>query len=141
MTMFIGRSYADAFAPVRWQSCSAPTKTARISCWWIRAATTPSSLPTSGCPSIPAPTLPGACYGKRAGHARPVRQEIRCREHRGFDQWAKELEAYPPSWAEKVTGIRAETIDRLAVEFAQAAPALPSTQLARRVRLLVRELR
>lgn len=41
----------------------------------------------------------------------------------GFDQWAKELEAYPPSWAEKVTGIRAETIDRLAVEFAQAAPA------------------
>ena len=34
MTMFIGRSYADA---ARWPRCSRRTRTARTSCWWIRA--------------------------------------------------------------------------------------------------------
>ena len=41
----------------------------------------------------------------------------------GFDEWAKELAEYPPEWAEGVTGIPADTIARLAMEFAEAAPA------------------
>lgn len=41
----------------------------------------------------------------------------------GFDEWAAAVADYTPQWAEGVTGIPADTIDRLAVEFAQAAPA------------------
>ena len=41
----------------------------------------------------------------------------------GFDEWAKNLVECTPEWAADVTGIPATTITRLAVEFAQAAPA------------------
>ncbi len=41
----------------------------------------------------------------------------------GFEDWAQRLGEYTPAWAEKITGIPADTIDRLAHEFAEAAPA------------------
>ncbi len=41
----------------------------------------------------------------------------------GFDTWAEALASYTPSWAESITGIEAGTIERLALEMAQAAPA------------------
>jgi thiosulfate reductase/polysulfide reductase chain A len=44
----------------------------------------------------------------------------------GFDQFAKHLsqKGYTPEWAEKVTGVDAETIRRLAREFAGTKPAI-----------------
>ena len=41
----------------------------------------------------------------------------------GFEDWAASLADCTPEWAEKITGIPATTIARLAVEFAEAAPA------------------
>ena len=41
----------------------------------------------------------------------------------GFDEWAQALVPYTPAWAEGVCGIDAAVIERLAVQFAQAAPA------------------
>ncbi len=40
----------------------------------------------------------------------------------GFDDWAARLEEYTPEWAAGVTGIDAETIERLANEMWDAAP-------------------
>ncbi|MEG0070590.1 MAG: molybdopterin-dependent oxidoreductase [Raoultibacter sp.] len=41
----------------------------------------------------------------------------------GFDEWAAKIVECTPHWAQGVTGIEASVIKRLAVEFAQAAPA------------------
>lgn len=41
----------------------------------------------------------------------------------GFDDWAQTLTEYTPKWAEGITGIPAETIERLARDLAAAAPA------------------
>ncbi len=41
----------------------------------------------------------------------------------GFDEWAAATENCTPQWAEKITGIPADTIERLAAAFAEAAPA------------------
>ncbi len=41
----------------------------------------------------------------------------------GFDEWAARIVEHTPEWAEKLTGIPAATITRLALEFADAAPA------------------
>jgi len=40
----------------------------------------------------------------------------------GFDELAQEVEQYTPEWAEPITQIPAETIHRIAQEFAAAAP-------------------
>ena len=40
----------------------------------------------------------------------------------GFDELAKEVSQYTPAWAATLTGIPAETISRIAHEFAAAAP-------------------
>lgn len=40
----------------------------------------------------------------------------------GFDDWASRLPDYTPTWAEEITGIPADTIERLAREMAAAAP-------------------
>ena len=41
----------------------------------------------------------------------------------GFDEWAAAISGCTPAWAEQITGIPADTIERLAAEFAEAAPA------------------
>jgi thiosulfate reductase/polysulfide reductase chain A len=40
----------------------------------------------------------------------------------GFDEVAKEVGRYTPKWAEMISGIPAETIQRIAREFSEAAP-------------------
>ena len=49
-----------------------------------------------------------------------------------FDEWASAIAGYTPEWAEGITGIPAATIERLALEFAEAAPAA-SIEPSRRV--------
>ena len=46
----------------------------------------------------------------------------------GFDEWASAIAGYTPEWAEGVTGIPAADIERLALEFAEAAPRPPSSR-------------
>lgn len=41
----------------------------------------------------------------------------------GFDEWATAIASCTPAWAEEITGIPANTIERLAAAFAEAAPA------------------
>ena len=41
----------------------------------------------------------------------------------GFDEWAAAIAGCTPAWAEEITGIPANTIERLAAAFAEAAPA------------------
>ena len=41
----------------------------------------------------------------------------------GFDVWKKDLEQYTPEWAEGITGIAADTIERIARMMAENAPA------------------
>ncbi|MGN0073057.1 MAG: molybdopterin-dependent oxidoreductase [Coriobacteriales bacterium] len=41
----------------------------------------------------------------------------------GFGEWEKAIAGYTPLWAQDVCGIDAAVIERLAVQFAQAAPA------------------
>ena len=41
----------------------------------------------------------------------------------GFDEWAAAIAECTPAWAEEITGIPANTIERLAAQFAEAAPA------------------
>ena len=41
----------------------------------------------------------------------------------GFDEWVSAIAGYTPEWAEGITGIPAADIERLALEFAEAAPA------------------
>ncbi len=41
----------------------------------------------------------------------------------GFNEWAAYLQSCTPDWASEITGIDANTITRLATEFADAAPA------------------
>ena len=40
----------------------------------------------------------------------------------GFEDWAARVEEYTPEWASEITGIPAETIERLANEMWEAAP-------------------
>jgi len=40
----------------------------------------------------------------------------------GFEEYAKELENYTPEWAEKLTGISADTITRIATDMGKAKP-------------------
>jgi thiosulfate reductase / polysulfide reductase chain A len=40
----------------------------------------------------------------------------------GFDEYAKELENYTPEWAEKLTGINADVITRIAIDMGKAKP-------------------
>lgn len=41
----------------------------------------------------------------------------------GFDSWRRQIGSYTPKWAERITGISADTIERIAGELADAAPA------------------
>lgn len=41
----------------------------------------------------------------------------------GFDVWSADLQQYTPEWAEDITGVSADVIERLAHSFAENAPA------------------
>lgn len=124
MTMFIGRSYADAIRPSSVASLQkAHDKGAHIVLVDPRCNNS-IKFADEWVPINPGTDLALVLAMANVLVTRNLYDKEYVAAHTvGFEQWAKELEAYTPSWAEKVTGIRAETIDRLAVEFAQAAPA------------------
>ena len=124
MTMFIGRSYADAIRPSSVVALQkAHEKGAHI------VLVDPRCNNSRVFADEWVPINPGtdlalvlAMSNVLVTHGRYDKEFVAANTV-GFDEWAKELAEYPPEWAEGVTGIPADTIARLAMEFAEAAPA------------------
>ncbi|MEG1518082.1 MAG: molybdopterin-dependent oxidoreductase, partial [Raoultibacter sp.] len=124
MVMFIGRSYADAIRPSSVAELQrAHERGARVVLVDPRCNNT-ITLADEWVPINPGTDLAlilamanvlvtEGLYDKEYVAANSV----------GFDEWAATVAECTPGWAQKVTGIDASTIKRLAVEFAQAAPA------------------
>ena len=143
MTMFIGRSYADAIRPSSVVALQkAHEKGAHIVLRGPAPATTAGVFADEWVPINPGTDLALVLAMSNVLVTRGrYDKEFVAANTVGFDEWAKELAEYPPEWAEGVTGIPADTIARLAMEFAEGGPrGLHRAQLARCVRLLVREL-
>ncbi|WP_165053713.1 MULTISPECIES: molybdopterin-dependent oxidoreductase [unclassified Adlercreutzia] len=124
MTMFIGRSYADAIRP---SSVSALQKAhergARI------VLVDPRCNNSIAFADEWVPINPGTDLALLLGMShvlvtRGLYDAAYVAENAvGFEEWAASLATCTPAWAEGITGIPAATIERLAVEFADAAPA------------------
>ncbi|MEG0476096.1 MAG: molybdopterin-dependent oxidoreductase [Raoultibacter sp.] len=124
MVMFIGRSYADAIRPSSVAELqSAHDRGAHVVLVDPRCNNT-MTLADEWVPINPGTDLAlilamsnvlvtEGLYDKEYVAANAV----------GFDEWAAQIVECTPGWAQGVTGIDASTIKRLAVEFAQAAPA------------------
>lgn len=124
MTMFIGRSYADAIRPA---SVAALQKAHDNGAHLVLVDPRCNNSITFADEWVP--INPGTDLALILGMAhvlvkRGLYDKAYVERHaHGFDDWARSLATCTPSWAEEITGIKATTIERLAVEFAQAAPA------------------
>lgn len=124
MTMFIGRSYADAIRP---SSVAALQKAhengARI------VIVDPRCNNSRRFADEWVPINPGTdlAFVLAMSHVLVTRglydKEYVAANTVGFDEWARALMDCTPQWAERVTGIESSTIESLAVQFAAAAPA------------------
>lgn len=124
MTMFIGRSYADAIRP---SSVAALQKAhengARI------VLVDPRCNNSIAFADEWLPINPGTDMALVLGMAHVlVTRDLYDADYVaansvGFDEWAAYLTSCTPAWAAEITGISANTIERLALEFAEAAPA------------------
>ena len=124
MTMFIGRSYADAIRPSSVMALQeAHERGAHI------VLVDPRCSNSKVFADEWVPINPGTDLALVLAMAQVLIREGRydkayVAEHSvGFDEWAASIADHTPEWAEKITGIPATTIARLAFEFAEAAPA------------------
>ncbi len=124
MTMFIGRNYADAIRPSSVaQLQQAHESGARI------VIVDPRCNNTIAFADEWVPINPGTDLALILSMAHVLvakglyDQEYVKANGVGFDDWAAKLVSYTPTWAERITGISAGIIERLALEFAEAAPA------------------
>ena len=114
MIMYIGRSVADAIRPSHLQDLQAAHENgAKI------VMVDPRWLPIN--PGTDLAFILAMCNVL-------IRDGIYDKDYvaenvEGFDEFAAGIADHTPLWAEGVCGISAETIERLAHEFAQAAPA------------------
>ncbi len=124
MTMFIGRSYADAIRPSSVAELQrAHENGARIVLVDPRCNNS-IAFADEWVPINPGTDLAlvlamsnvlisNGLYDKEYVAANSV----------GFEEWAEAIKDHTPAWAEGVTGIPSNTIVRLATSFAEAAPA------------------
>ncbi len=124
MTMFIGRSYADAIRPSSLHALQkAHEAGSRI------VIVDPRLNNSIAFADEWVPVRPGTDLALILGMAhvlvtRGIYDKAYVEANSvGFDEWASYLEECTPEWAAEITGIDAGTIERLAVEFANAAPA------------------
>ncbi|MDJ1651312.1 MULTISPECIES: molybdopterin-containing oxidoreductase family protein [Gordonibacter] len=124
MTMFIGRSYADAIRPSSVASLQkAHEKGAHIVLVDPRCSNS-RVFADEWVPINPGTDLALVLAMSYVLVTRGLYDEAYMRENTvGFDEWATSLAECTPEWAAGITGIDAGTIARLAVEFADAAPA------------------
>ena len=124
MTMFIGRSYADAIRPSALRALQkAHEAGSKI------VIVDPRCNNTIAFADEWVPIIPGTDLAFILGMAHVVvkrglyNAEYVANNSVGFDEWAAYLTECTPEWASKITGVDANTIERLAVELANAAPA------------------
>ena len=124
MTMFIGRSYADAIRPSSVRELQrAHERGAHIVLVDPRCNNS-ITFADEWVPINPGTDLALVLAMSNVLVTRGLYDKEYVAENgAGFEEWAAVLPEYTPEWAEKVTGIPAATIARLAVEFAEAAPA------------------
>lgn len=124
MTMFIGRSYADAIRPSALRALQkAHEAGSKI------VIVDPRCNNTIAFADEWVPINPGTDMALILGMAHVlVNRNLYDADYVaansvGFDEWAAYLTECTPAWASKITGVDASTIERLAVELAAAAPA------------------
>ena len=124
MTMFIGRSYADAIRPSALHALEkAHEAGARI------VLVDPRLNNSIAFADEWVPINPGTDLAFILGMAHVlVEQGLYDKDYVaansvGFDEWASYLQNCTPEWAQEITGIDANTIERLATSLAEAAPA------------------
>lgn len=124
MTMFIGRSYADAIRPSSVRELQrAHERGAHIVLVDPRCNNS-ITFADEWVPINPGTDLALVLAMSNVLVTRGLYDKEYVAENgAGFEEWAAVLPEYTPEWAEKVTGVPAATIARLAVEFAEAAPA------------------
>lgn len=124
MTMFIGRSYADAVRP---SSVHALQKAHEKGAHIVLVDPRCNNSITFADEWVP--INPGTDLAFVLAMANVlIRQGRYDKEYVaantvGFDEWAAAIADHTPQWAENVTGIPSSTIERLAISFAEAAPA------------------
>ena len=122
--MFIGRSFADGIRPVFVDE----VKAARDNGAYL-VMVDPRYNSSMGFCDEWVPINPGTDLAFILAMAHVVvrdgleDKEFIASETIGFDIWAESLEQYTPEWAEKITGIAAADIERLAKLLAENAPA------------------
>ncbi len=124
MTMFIGRSYADAIRPSAVHAMQkAHEAGARL------VIVDPRCNNSIAFADEWVPIKPGTDLAFVLGMAHVLvtrglyDADYVQQNSVGFEEWAAYLEQCTPEWASAITGIEAATIVRLATEFAEAAPA------------------
>ena len=124
MTMFIGRSYADAIRP---SALHALQKAHEAGAYIVLVD--PRLNNSIAFADEWVPIRPGTDLALILGMANVLvtrglyDKQYVADNSVGFDEWADYLEGCTPAWAEEITGVDAGTIERLAVSFANAAPA------------------
>lgn len=124
MVMFIGRSYADGLKP----SSVAALKAAHDNGTYIVMVDPRynSSMPLA---DEWVPINPGTDLAFLLAMSHVIvrdglqDQDFIDAETIGFDVWKESLTQYTPEWASGITGISADDIERLALMFAENAPA------------------
>lgn len=124
MTMFIGRSYADAIRPSSLHALQkAHENGAHIVLVDPRCNNT-MTFADEWVPINPGTDLALVLAMSNVLITRGLYDKQYVAENSvGFDEWAEAIKDHTPEWAEGITGISANTIERLATMFAQAAPA------------------
>lgn len=124
MTMFIGRSYADAIRP---SSLHALEKAHEKGAYIVLVDPRLNNSIAFADEWVPIRPGTDLAFILAMAHVL-VEQGLYDKEYVeansiGFDEWASYLEECTPEWAQEITGIDASTIERLAARFAEAAPA------------------
>lgn len=124
MTMFIGRSYADAIRPSHLHALQkAHEKGAYI------VIVDPRCNNTIAFADEWVPINPGTDLAFVLGMSNALIKAGRydkqyvAEQSVGFEEWAAAIDGCTPQWASEITGIPANTIERLAFTFANSAPA------------------
>lgn len=124
MTMFIGRSYADAIRP---SSLHALEKAHEKGAYIVLVDPRLNNSIAFADEWVPIRPGTDLAFILAMAHVL-VEKGLYDKEYVeansiGFDEWASYLEECTPEWAQEITGIDASTIERLAARFAEAAPA------------------
>ena len=124
MTMFIGRSYADAIRPSSVHDLQRARENGAYIVLVDPRCNNTITLADEWVPINPGTDLALVLAMSNVLIKNGLYDKDYVAENGiGFDEWAAAIADHTPQWAEGVTGVPASTIERLAVRFAECAPA------------------